>query len=148
MAPQVWREDPIGVAREPEVHPGPGNPDPEPRPIRLGIRHVGAAGDPAEVGDSSHLPGLQRLGELEAAAEDANLCIEKEPATPESLYAAACVAALSARKLRSPQLREQAIEILKQAIACGTPRQKLLDDPDLSVLQNEAEFRKLTGEFD
>ena len=91
---------------------------------------------------------LARLGELENAAEDANLCLEKGPTASENLYTAACVAALSARKLRSAELRAQAIEILKQAIKCGTSRRKLLDDPDLSALRDDAEFQKLAREID
>lgn len=91
---------------------------------------------------------LARLGELDAAVEDAQYCVGQEPTGSDSLYTAACVAALSARKLRSPSLRQQAIEILKQALACGTPHEKLLNDPDLSALQDEPEFQKLARGFD
>lgn len=88
---------------------------------------------------------LARLGNLQQAALDANACAQKEPTNPDSLYVAACVASLSARKLNSPELSANAIELLARAVACGVPRERALADPDFSALKGHPDFLQIVA---
>lgn len=89
---------------------------------------------------------LARLGQLQQAAADANACIEREPTNPDSLYAAACVAAVSARKLGSAELNDNALQLLHSAIERGVDRERARTDPDFSGLRGDPDFRKLLGD--
>ncbi len=88
---------------------------------------------------------LARLGDLEQAVADANLCISKESNHPDSLYVAACVAAISARRLKSEDLSKNALTLLQRAITCGTPHDRAADDPDFSYLKGDADFQKIVA---
>jgi tetratricopeptide (TPR) repeat protein len=90
---------------------------------------------------------LARAGQFEAALRDANDCLEREPDSGPTLYAAACVAALMAEKTQDPTASEQAVAqslaLLKQAFASGHGRDKATRDPDLKVLRRYASFVEL-----
>ena len=86
---------------------------------------------------------LARLGDLEQAVADANLCIDRDPTNPDSLYVSACVAAISARRLKSEELSQNAIQLLQRAIASGTPHERAAGDPDFSFLKGDSTFQKL-----
>lgn len=88
---------------------------------------------------------LARLGNLQQAALDANACAQREPTNPDSLYVAACVASLSARKLNSRELSDNAIELLERAIACGALRERAVADPDFSALRTDPGFQQLVA---
>src|SRR5207253_1561867 len=59
---------------------------------------------------------LARSGDLSGAGRDINRCLEQEPGTGVTLYAAACVLALGAEKTADPaeatRLADQALEFL------------------------------------
>jgi regulator of sirC expression with transglutaminase-like and TPR domain len=86
---------------------------------------------------------LARLGQMSQAVSDANACVEREPTNPDSLYIAACVAAISARKYKTEVLWDSALELLRKAIECGADPERALDDPDFSGLRGQVEFQKL-----
>lgn len=86
---------------------------------------------------------LARLGQIEAAADDANTCIAREPINPDSLYSSACVAAISARKLKLESIGESALDLLEKAISCGADPERARDDPDFLALRDNPRFRKL-----
>lgn len=88
---------------------------------------------------------LARLGQLQQAAIDANSCAEREPTNSDSLYVAACVASLSARKLNSQELSDNALELLERAIACGASRERAQADPDFAALRGDPAFQKLVA---
>jgi serine/threonine protein kinase/tetratricopeptide (TPR) repeat protein len=80
-----------------------------------------------------------RAGQFEAALKDANDCLEREPDSGPTLYAAACVAALMAEKSKDPAAAEQAaaeaLRLLPQAFARGYGRDKAANDPDLKAIR-------------
>jgi tetratricopeptide (TPR) repeat protein len=82
---------------------------------------------------------LARAGQFEAASRDANDCLERDQGSGPSLYAAACVAALMAEKVRDQAAAEkaatQALELLSQAFAHGYGRDKVAADPDLKAIR-------------
>ncbi len=86
---------------------------------------------------------LARTGALAPATQEINACLQKEPNGGATLYAAACVAALAARKLDNPQLADQAIDLLGRAAAAGTALAAAGDDEDLAALRQDARFKKL-----
>lgn len=88
---------------------------------------------------------LARLGELEQAVADANFCVGKQPNDPDSLYIAACVASISARKLKNEDLCKSAMQLLQRAITCGAPHDRALNDPDFSFLKRDSDFLKLVA---
>ncbi|MDB5387482.1 MAG: serine/threonine protein kinase [Planctomycetaceae bacterium] len=84
-----------------------------------------------------------RMGKLTLAGADANACVDREPTNPDSLYIAACVAAISYRKLRTADIAQTAVELLRKAIACGADPERAVNDPDFSALRDLPEFREL-----
>lgn len=90
---------------------------------------------------------LARAGQFDAALKDANDCLEREPASGPTLYAAACVAARMAEKARDAvaveQAAEQALRFLEQAFTQGHGRDKAANDPDLKSLRNRPAFLEL-----
>ena len=86
---------------------------------------------------------LARNGSLERASEDINWCLEREPRSGDSLYAAACVAALAAKQLSDTKLADQALDLLAKALARGVGRNKASNDPDLVQIRDDPRFRQL-----
>ncbi len=80
-----------------------------------------------------------RKGDWELAAADINWCLEREPASADTLYAAACVAALAARpsfgSLTSGNT--QALDLLRRALDQGADPARARDDPDLASLKSD-----------
>ncbi len=97
---------------------------------------------------------LARIGELEPAAADVDVFTAKEPTNPESYYAAACVAALSARKTGDRLLVDHALEMLQRALVYVSPedrtafQERAAEDDDLSILRSDPLFQELTGTGD
>lgn len=86
---------------------------------------------------------LARLGEGERAFEDIAWCIEKERDSGATLYAAACVAAITSCKRNQPRLAEQAIEYLRGALSQGVGWEKAESDVDLAPIHDHPQFRQL-----
>jgi len=87
-----------------------------------------------------------RCGDFEAAGKDINTCLVREPNAGGSLYAAACITALAAKKFSGAtraKLCAKAIELLQQAFDRGYGKDKVAEDPDLTVLRGLPEFRRL-----
>ena len=86
---------------------------------------------------------LARGGSIKQALEDINWCLDKDPQSGASLYAAACVAALAARHVPDAALTEQAIDRLEKAFALGVGPDKAATDPDLAGLKPYPKFQQL-----
>jgi tetratricopeptide (TPR) repeat protein len=97
---------------------------------------------------------LARLGKFEAAGEDINWCIQREPQSGAPLYAASCVSALLAKQWAAvkgdPVARAQAeaavnqtLGFLQKALALGFGRDKAGTDPDLEGIRRDPRFAQL-----
>jgi serine/threonine protein kinase/Tfp pilus assembly protein PilF len=84
-----------------------------------------------------------RYSAWEQAARDIRWCLDREPRTGETLYAAACVSSLAAGKLGTSETLQQSIELLRQALEQGAGRDRLGTDPDLEALRGQPEFERL-----
>ncbi len=82
---------------------------------------------------------LSRLGVWDQATRDINWCLDREPRSGATLYAAACVAARAAEAAPSPRALNQAFELLERAWALGAGR-NAQDDPDLAALRRDPRF--------
>src|SRR5437764_2051622 len=74
-----------------------------------------------------------RCGDFDAAGTDVTWCMEREPSSGGHVYAAACVTALAAKKVkgdRKTQLSAAAVDFLRRAFALGYGKEKAADDPD------------------
>jgi YD repeat-containing protein len=76
-----------------------------------------------------------RKGSLKGASEDINWCLEKEPRSGASLYAAACVAALAFQQLSDPKLATQAQDLLERAFTHGVGLDTVDRVPDLAGIR-------------
>ena len=88
---------------------------------------------------------LARRGDLRQAEQEINLCLDREPHSGATLYAAACVAALAAGRggRAAPGAVDQALDLLRQAFARGYGRDKVADDRDLDGVRGDPRFRQL-----
>jgi serine/threonine protein kinase/Tfp pilus assembly protein PilF len=86
---------------------------------------------------------LARQGAWEHAGQDINWCLEREPASGETLYAAACVAALAARQSPGKQAVGQAVELLRRALDAGVPAARASVDPDLGAIRHDPRIEAL-----
>jgi tetratricopeptide (TPR) repeat protein len=95
---------------------------------------------------------LARRSCFAEATSDLNWCLEKEPTGGATLYTAACVAALAAKKstdqAASRQATEQALQFLQRALANGYGRDRAEHDPDLEAIHHCPELRRLLGGVD
>jgi serine/threonine protein kinase/tetratricopeptide (TPR) repeat protein len=79
---------------------------------------------------------LARLGKFHRAEQDINWCLEREPRSGVTLYAAACVAARMAVESPTSAARTQALEFLRRAFAEGYGRDRAATDPDLEGIRD------------
>jgi serine/threonine protein kinase/Flp pilus assembly protein TadD len=87
-----------------------------------------------------------RLGHYEEAAGEITWCLGQEPASGQTLYSAACVAAQAAHSsdpVTAKSAKEQALAFLHQAFAHGYGQDRAAEDPDLEVLRSHPEFERL-----
>jgi serine/threonine protein kinase/Tfp pilus assembly protein PilF len=88
-----------------------------------------------------------RAGQVVAALEDINWCLDREPHEGATLYAAACVAARAVERYpdgaSARAATEQALAFLQRALARGYGRDRAERDPDLRSLRRAPEFRRL-----
>lgn len=83
-----------------------------------------------------------RRGAFAAASEDINTCLQSEPNSGMTLYAAACVAALASAALGDDSAGDQAMGFLRQALNAGYGHPQLKFDPDLSSLRKRPAFQQ------
>jgi serine/threonine protein kinase/Flp pilus assembly protein TadD len=79
-----------------------------------------------------------RRGDFARAEADVNWCLQREPPTGVTLYAAACVAARAAAA-------DQAVDFLRRAFAEGYGRDKAATDADLAAVHRDPRFAQLLG---
>jgi tetratricopeptide (TPR) repeat protein len=89
---------------------------------------------------------LARLGHFDQASQDINWCLDKEPHSGPTLYAAACVTARAAEKLADPNAASQALGFLERALRLGHGRDRAAADPDLAGIRQSPRFRQLLEE--
>ena len=90
---------------------------------------------------------LARCSAWEKASRDIHWCLEREPGSGDTLYAAACVSALAAGKLGTAEMLRQSLNLLRQAIDRGVGRDKFTADPDLEAIRNQPEFGRLVHRY-
>lgn len=88
---------------------------------------------------------LARRGEWQLATREVNQCLEREPRSPASLYAAACVVALAHAADHSAATARQALDLLDRAVAEGADLTRAADDPDLASIRLHPRFTRLVG---
>jgi eukaryotic-like serine/threonine-protein kinase len=86
---------------------------------------------------------LARAGEWQRASEEVNRCLQCDPRDGSALYAAACVASLTSKRLSDPRASRQAIEYLVRARDCGKDISKAPSDPDLEPIRQLPSFKRL-----
>jgi hypothetical protein len=87
---------------------------------------------------------LARQGAWDQATRDINGCLDRQPRSGETLYAAACVAARAAEAAPSPRALNQAFDLLERAWSLGSGR-RAHEDPDLAVLRRDPRFLHRMG---
>ena len=85
---------------------------------------------------------LARSSAWERASRDIHWCLEREPGSGDTLYAAACVSSLAAGKLGTPETFCQSLDLLRQALDRGVGLDKFVADPDLEAIRDQPEVRK------
>jgi tetratricopeptide (TPR) repeat protein len=83
---------------------------------------------------------LARLGQFQKAAQEMNRCLDREPDSGATRYAAACVAAICAKD--DPLQADRGVELLRQAFVLGYGRDKVAQDHDLDNIRNHPNFPK------
>jgi tetratricopeptide (TPR) repeat protein len=87
-----------------------------------------------------------RCGDFEAAGNDIHWCLERDPTCGGHVYAAACIAALAAKRVggaRRTQLASASADLLERAFALGYGKDKAANDSDLAALRGRPEFERL-----
>ncbi len=82
---------------------------------------------------------LSRRSQWDQATRDINWCLDREPRSGDTLYAAACVAARAAEAAPSSRALDQAFDLLERAWSLGSGL-KADEDPDLAVLRRDHRF--------
>jgi tetratricopeptide (TPR) repeat protein len=88
---------------------------------------------------------LARRGETLRARREIDLCLKQEE-SGVTLYAAACIAALSVRDTAgvvAATARDRALAFLKRAFEHGHGRSVARTDPDLKALRQDGRFQRL-----
>ena len=88
---------------------------------------------------------LARRGDWDAATREINWCLEREPRSPATLYAAACVVARAYGALGSDATAAQALDLLERAVAEGADLSRAAEDPDLAAIRRLPRFRRLVA---
>jgi hypothetical protein len=88
---------------------------------------------------------LARHGEFARAMQDINGCLEREPRSGATLYAAACVTARAAERTLDPSVTTQSLDLLEKAFQRGYGRDRASTDPDLASLRKHPAFRQLVN---
>jgi serine/threonine protein kinase/Tfp pilus assembly protein PilF len=86
---------------------------------------------------------LARVAAWEKASHDIHWCLDREPNSGETLYAAACVSSLAAGQLGTEETLRQSIALLRQALERGVGRDRIATDPDLKPLRDLPDFQRL-----
>jgi tetratricopeptide (TPR) repeat protein len=90
---------------------------------------------------------LARLGRFPDALRDINRCLEIQPQSGATYYAAACVASLSAAQNGDASTDlAQALAMLKHAHNLGYGIEQTATDPDLARLRSAPEYVRLVAE--
>jgi eukaryotic-like serine/threonine-protein kinase len=91
---------------------------------------------------------LARKGDWDHAAQDINWCLDREPTSADTLYAAACVAAIAAkaRTTSGPRALDQALDLLRRARERGIEADRARDDPDLDAVRRDPRFRSIVAD--
>jgi serine/threonine protein kinase/tetratricopeptide (TPR) repeat protein len=90
---------------------------------------------------------LARKRDWEHAGQDINWCLDREPTSGDTLYAAACVAAIAAEASPGPRAVGQALELLRRALEYGVPPARASADPDLTAIRRDPRFMALMSRF-
>jgi serine/threonine protein kinase/tetratricopeptide (TPR) repeat protein len=89
---------------------------------------------------------LARLGDWDRASSDVNWCLERDPKSGPTLYAAACVAARAAGATGNRSALVQALNLLQHALTQGAGLEEADTDPDLASIRQQPEFRRLLSQ--
>jgi eukaryotic-like serine/threonine-protein kinase len=93
-----------------------------------------------------HAIALARQGDWSRATQEINRCVEREPRSAATLYAAACVVALAFEKTRDGANSRQALELLDRALAEGADPANAAVDPDLATIRRLPRFERLVSD--
>ena len=85
---------------------------------------------------------LARQREWERATRDINWCLDREPGSGDTQYAAACVAARAAEASPTPGAVDRAFDLLQRALSLGSGH-RAAEDPDLTALRRDPRFKRL-----
>jgi tetratricopeptide (TPR) repeat protein len=88
---------------------------------------------------------LARLNDQVRANRDVDWCLEREPTSGESVYTAACVAALAANANPDPRTIDKALDLLKRALCLGVGRSSDTD-PDLAAIRQDPRYKAIMAE--
>jgi eukaryotic-like serine/threonine-protein kinase len=88
---------------------------------------------------------LARSSRWEQASRDVRWCLDREPGSGDTLYAAACVSSLAAGKLGTTETYRQSLDLLRRALDRGVGLDKFAADPDLKAIRDLPEFKRLSG---
>jgi hypothetical protein len=86
---------------------------------------------------------LARKGDWDAASNEINRCLEREPHAAPTLYAATCVVARAYGASGSTATAGQALDLVERAIAAGTDPACAARDPDLAAIRKLPRFEHL-----
>jgi tetratricopeptide (TPR) repeat protein len=100
--------------------------------------------DPGRIEARRYLAiALARSGAWERATQEINRCLEREPRSAATLYAAACVVARVFDRSGSATISSQALDLLKRALAEGAEPAKAAIDPDLASIRRLPSFQHI-----
>ena len=86
---------------------------------------------------------LARQGEWERATQEVNWCLEHEPRSAATLYAAACVVARAFEKACTTAISGQALDLFERALDAGADPEIAAIDPDLAAIRRLPRFQRL-----
>lgn len=86
---------------------------------------------------------LARQGGWKRTTRNINWCLDREPGSGETLYAAACVAARAAEASPTSGALDRAFDLLQRALSLGSGH-RAIEDPDLTTLRRDPRFERLT----